>query len=96
MYELDTHTGEHEPAVGRKIGTAPKDDPARPRWGRVLFGLGAFLLLAGAGVPLVCFIGRPCASRGCASFLAFSSVTMMSPFSAAVARSKARRPATIS
>src|SRR5258708_36642454 len=46
MYELDTHTGEHESAVGRKIGTAPKDHPARPRWGRVLFGLGAFLLLA--------------------------------------------------
>ena len=47
MYELDTHTREHESAVGRKIGTAPKDHPSRPRWGRVLFGLGAFLLLAG-------------------------------------------------
>jgi len=47
MYELDTHTREQESAVGRKIGTAPKDHPARPRWGRVLFGLGAFLLLAG-------------------------------------------------
>src|SRR5246500_219425 len=47
MYELDTHTREQESAVGRKIGTAPKDHPSRPRWGRVLFGLGAFLLLAG-------------------------------------------------
>ena len=47
MYELDTHNREHEAAVGRKIETAPKDHPARPRWGRVLFGLGAFLLLAG-------------------------------------------------
>jgi len=47
MYELDTHTREHESAVGRKIGTAPKDHPSRPRSGRVLFGLGAFLLLAG-------------------------------------------------
>jgi len=47
MYELDTHTREQESAVGRKIGTAPKDHPSWPRWGRVLFGLGAFLLLAG-------------------------------------------------
>jgi RND family efflux transporter MFP subunit len=47
MYELDTHTREQESAVGRKIGTPPKDHPSRPRWGRVLFGLGAFLLLAG-------------------------------------------------
>jgi len=42
MYELDTHTREQESAVGRKIGTPPKDHPSRPRWGRVLFGLGAF------------------------------------------------------
>ena len=27
MYELDTHTREHESAVGRKIGTPPKDHP---------------------------------------------------------------------
>jgi RND family efflux transporter MFP subunit len=47
MYEAETHDRADESAIGREIGTAPKDPPARPRWGRALFGLGAFLLLAG-------------------------------------------------
>ena len=47
MYEAETHNRADESAIGREIGTAPKDPPARPRWGRALFGLGAFLLLAG-------------------------------------------------
>ncbi|MBV8320165.1 MAG: efflux RND transporter periplasmic adaptor subunit [Hyphomicrobiales bacterium] len=47
MYEVDTHDRAGESAIGREVGTAPKEHPVRPRWGRVLFGLGAFLLLAG-------------------------------------------------
>jgi RND family efflux transporter MFP subunit len=42
----DTHNGLHEPAVGRKTEKAPNDRPdTRRRWGRLLFGGGAFLLL---------------------------------------------------
>jgi RND family efflux transporter MFP subunit len=47
MNEVDIYDGEHESAVARKAGEAPKDHPAPRRWGRRLFGLGAFLLLAG-------------------------------------------------
>jgi RND family efflux transporter MFP subunit len=43
----DTHNRLHEPAVGRKTEEAPNDRPyTRRRWSRLLFGGGAFLLLA--------------------------------------------------
>ena len=48
MNDVDTHDRQHEPAVDRKTGKAPKDRPdTRRRWG-LLLGLGAFLLFAGA------------------------------------------------
>jgi RND family efflux transporter MFP subunit len=48
MNDVDTHNRQHEPAVDRKTEKAPKDRPdTRRRWGGLLFGLGAFLLLAG-------------------------------------------------
>src|ERR1700732_5382507 len=48
MNDVDTHNRWQEPAVDRKTGKAPKDRPdTRRRWG-LLFGLGAFLLFAGA------------------------------------------------
>jgi hypothetical protein len=47
MNEVDIYDREHESAVARKIGNAAKDHPATRRWGRRLFGIGAFLLLAG-------------------------------------------------
>jgi RND family efflux transporter MFP subunit len=47
MNEIDIYDREDESAVARKIGNAPKDQPATRRWGRRLFGIGAFLLLAG-------------------------------------------------
>jgi len=43
----DTRNRLHEPAVGRKTETTPNDRPdTRRRWSRLLFGGGAFLLLA--------------------------------------------------
>jgi RND family efflux transporter MFP subunit len=43
----DTRNGQREPAVGRKTENAPNDRPdTRRRWSRLLFGGGAFLLLA--------------------------------------------------
>jgi RND family efflux transporter MFP subunit len=43
----DTRNRQHEPAVGRKTENAPNDRPdTRRRWSRLLFGGGAFLLLA--------------------------------------------------
>src|SRR5271163_4969260 len=43
----DTRNRQHEPAVGRKTERAPNDRPdTRRRWSRLLFGGGAFLLLA--------------------------------------------------
>jgi RND family efflux transporter MFP subunit len=48
MNDVATHNRQHEPAVDRKTEKAPKDRPdTRRRWGGLLFGLGAFLLLAG-------------------------------------------------
>jgi RND family efflux transporter MFP subunit len=48
MNDVDTHNRQYEPAVDRKTEKAPKDRPdTRRRWGGLLFGLGAFLLLAG-------------------------------------------------
>ena len=47
MNDVDTHNRQYEPAVDRKTEKAPKDRPdTRRRWGGLLFGLGAFLLLA--------------------------------------------------
>ena len=43
----NTRNRQHEPAVGRKTEKAPSDRPdTRRRWSRLLFGGGAFLLLA--------------------------------------------------
>ncbi len=43
----DTRNRPHEPAVGRKTERAPNDRPdTRRRWSRLLFGGGAFFLLA--------------------------------------------------
>src|SRR6516225_5257465 len=48
MNEVDIYNREHESAVDRKTGKAPKDRPdTRRRRGARLFGLGALLLLAG-------------------------------------------------
>jgi RND family efflux transporter MFP subunit len=48
MNEVDTHYRWHEPTVDRKAWKALNDPPhTRQRWGGLLFGLGAFLLLAG-------------------------------------------------
>jgi RND family efflux transporter MFP subunit len=49
MHEVVRRNGEHESLSDRKAGTVPigRPDPRRRRIGR-LFGLGAFLLLAGA------------------------------------------------
>jgi RND family efflux transporter MFP subunit len=48
MNDVDTHDRQHEPAVDRKTGKAPKDRPdTSRRWGGLPFGVGAFLLLAG-------------------------------------------------
>jgi RND family efflux transporter MFP subunit len=47
MNEVDIYDRDHESAIARKIGKAPKDHPATRRWGRRVFGIGAFLLLAG-------------------------------------------------
>jgi RND family efflux transporter MFP subunit len=47
MNEVDIYDREHEPAVARKTGEAPKNYRATRRWGRRLFGLGALLLLGG-------------------------------------------------
>ena len=47
MNEVDIYNREHESAVDRKTGKAPKDRPdTRRRRGGRLFGLGVFLLLA--------------------------------------------------
>jgi RND family efflux transporter MFP subunit len=47
MNDIDIHNRQHEPAVGGKKEKAPNDRPdTRRRWGRLLFGVGAFLLLA--------------------------------------------------
>jgi RND family efflux transporter MFP subunit len=47
MNDIDIHNRQHEPAVGGKTEKAPNDRPdTRRRWGRLLFGVGAFLLLA--------------------------------------------------
>jgi RND family efflux transporter MFP subunit len=47
MNDIDIHNRQHEPAVGGKNEKAPNDRPdTRRRWGRLLFGVGAFLLLA--------------------------------------------------
>jgi RND family efflux transporter MFP subunit len=49
MDDVDTRKLWQEPAVDRNTGEAPSDRLAtRRRWGGLLFGLGAFLLLAGA------------------------------------------------
>jgi RND family efflux transporter MFP subunit len=43
----DTRNGQREPAVGCKTENAPNDRPdTRRRWSRLLFGVGALLLLA--------------------------------------------------
>jgi RND family efflux transporter MFP subunit len=48
MNDVDTHDRQHDPAVDRKTGKPPKHRAdARRRWAGLLFGLGAFLLLAG-------------------------------------------------
>jgi RND family efflux transporter MFP subunit len=48
MFEVEIQDREYEPAVARKTEKAPTDRPdTQRRWGRRLFGLGAFLLLAG-------------------------------------------------
>ncbi len=48
MNDVDTHARQHDLAVDRKTGKPPKHRAgARRRWGGLLFGFAAFLLLAG-------------------------------------------------